>query len=107
MLRCIYGIHWQSHTSNATLYGSLPKITKIIQSRRLKLAGHVVRSKEPSGRLLMWQPSGKRRVGRPHTTLKQIIKDETGFDDDYMLTAAMTDRDYWRNNFVLVSPTSG
>ena len=107
MLRCIFGIPWQSHTSNATLYGSLPKITDVIQSRRLKLAGHAVRSKEPSGRLLLWQPSGKKRVGRPNTTLKRIIMDETGLDDDIMLTAAMSDRDYWRDNFVLVSPSSG
>ena len=107
MLRCIFGIPWQSYTSNATLYGSLLKITDVIQSRRLKLAGHAVRSKEPCGRLLLWQPSGKKRVGRPNTTLKRIIMDETGLDDDIMLNAAMSDRDYWRDNFVLVSTSSG
>ena len=106
MLRRIYGIPWQAHVTNRQLYGSLHALTRTIQSRRLKLAGHAVRSKEPAGQLLLWEPEGRRRVGRPFITVKSLIQSETDLNDNE-LRNAMLDRDYWRSNFVKIPPPNG
>ena len=41
MLRKVYNIPWQSHTTNRVLYGNLPRISSIVRKRRLVLGGHV------------------------------------------------------------------
>ena len=43
MLRKIYGVRWESHTTNAELYGSIPLVSSKIASRRMRLAGHCYR----------------------------------------------------------------
>ena len=44
-----------------------PNIVRVIKSRRLRWAGHVVRLGEGTGvyRVLVGKPEGKRPVGRP------------------------------------------
>jgi hypothetical protein len=46
---------------------SLPNIVRVIKSRRMRLAGHVVRMGERKGvyRVLVWKPKGRRALGRP------------------------------------------
>ena len=39
MLRAVYNVSCQSHTTNKELYGNLPPITTIIRRRRLAMAG--------------------------------------------------------------------
>jgi hypothetical protein len=48
------------------LYSS-PNIVRVIKSRRMKWAGHVARMEESRGvyRVLVWNPEGKRPLGRP------------------------------------------
>ena len=63
MLRAMYDVSWRSHLTNK--YGNLPRISSVIRSRRLALAGHVTSHEEPATKLLLWSPDAKRRVGRP------------------------------------------
>ena len=103
MLRAVYNISWKSHPTNKMLYGSLPQISLVVQRRRLALAGHVTRHNEPAGKLLLWTPNAKRRVGRPYVTLKSLIEMDTGLTGSELL-AAMNDRMVWSSNFVNASP---
>ena len=103
MLRTAYNISWRRHPTNKYLYGSLPCISDVVKRRRLSLAGHVTRHNEPAGRLLLWTPDAKRRVGRPYVTLKSIIEEDTGLTGSDLL-AAMGDRGLWSSNFVNTSP---
>ena len=103
MLRMAYNVSWKSHLTNKALYGSLPCVTEIVRQRRLSLAGHVTRHEDPAGRLLLWTPPSKRRLGRPCITLKNIIEEETGLSGKDLL-AAMADRLRWHLDYIHVSP---
>ena len=49
MLRAILNKSWQQHPTRHQLYGHLPPITKTIQVRRTRHAGHCWRSEPDSG----------------------------------------------------------
>ena len=103
MLRMAYNISWKSHPINKSFYGSLPCVTETVRQRRLSLAGHVTRHEVPAGRLLLWTPPSKRRLGRPYITLKNIIEEETGLSGKDLLSA-MADRQRWHLDYVCASP---
>ena len=86
--------------SNEQLYEPIPKLSATIKRRRLTLAGHVSRHKEPAGSLIFWAPEEPRRRGRPNTTLMDVLKSDTGLNNDEM-RAAMTDRSSWKMNFIM------
>ena len=47
MLRTVLNINWRDHVPNVTLYGDLPRLTDRIAWRRLGIAGHCYRHREP------------------------------------------------------------
>jgi hypothetical protein len=52
-----------------------PSITRIIKSRRMKWAGHVVRmGRRRKRRILVGKPEGKRPLGRPRRRWMNNIK---------------------------------
>eukprot|EP00058_Branchiostoma_floridae_P000288 XP_002585776.1 hypothetical protein BRAFLDRAFT_111142 [Branchiostoma floridae] len=51
--------------------------TIVVRSRRLRLAGHVVRHGEMAGEVLLWEPNEPRRRGRPSVTLRKLMLEET------------------------------
>ena len=57
------------------LYSS-PSIVRVIKSRRMRWAGHVLRMGEKKGvyRLLVGKPEGKRPLGRPRRRWEDNIK---------------------------------
>ena len=71
MLRAALDVSWRSHISNKELYGPLPQVSAVVRSRRLRLAGHVVRHEEMAGQVLLWEPNEPRRRGRPSATLRK------------------------------------
>ena len=79
------------------LYGHLPPITKTIQVRRTRHAGHCWRSKdELISDVLLWTPThGCARVGRPARTYIQQLCEDTGCNPED-LPEAMNDREKWR-----------
>ena len=57
MLRAILNKSWQQHPTRHQLYGHLPPITKTIQARRTRHAGHCWRSRdELISDVLLWTP---------------------------------------------------
>ena len=66
MLRAILNKSWRQHPTRHQLYGHLPPITKTIQVRRTRLAGHSWRSRdELIIDVLLWTPAyGQAKAGR-------------------------------------------
>ena len=58
MLRAILNMSWRQHPTRHQLYGHLPPITKTIQVRRTRHAGHCWRSRdELISDVLLWTPT--------------------------------------------------
>ena len=97
MLRAVLNKSWRQHPTRLQLYGHLPPITKTIQVRRTRHAGHCWRSKdELISDVLLWTPThGCARVGRPARTYIQQLCEDTGCNSED-LPEAMNDREKWR-----------
>ena len=97
MLRAVLNKSWRQHPTRLQLYGHLPSITKTIQVRRTRHAGHCWRSKdELISDVLLWTPAhGCARVGRPARTYIQQLCEDTGCNPED-LPEAMNDREKWR-----------
>ena len=76
------------------LYGHLPPITKIIQVRRTRHAGHYWRSRdELISEVLLWTSTyGRAKAGRPARTYIQQLCEDTGCSSRD-LPEAMNDRE--------------
>ena len=76
MLRAILNKSWRQHPTKHQLYGHLPPITKIIQVRRTRHAGHCWRSRdELISDVLLWIPTyGRAKAGRPARTYSRYVK---------------------------------
>ena len=97
MLRAILNKSWRQHPTRRQLYGHLPPITKTIQVRRARHAGHCWRSKdELVSDVLLWTPTyGQAKAGRPARTYIQQLCEDTGCNPED-LPEAMNDREKWR-----------
>ena len=97
MLRAVLNKSWRQHPTRLQLYGHLPPITKTIQVRRTRHAGHCWRSKEELiSDVLLWTPTYEcARVGRPARTYIQQLCEDTGCNPED-LPEAMNDREKWR-----------
>ena len=97
MLRAILNKSWRQHPTRHQLYGHLPPITKTIQVRRTRHAGHCWRSRdELISDILLWTPTyGRAKAGRPAWTYIQQLCEDTGCSPED-LPEAMNDREMWR-----------
>ena len=88
---------WRQHPTRHQLYGHLPPITKTIQVRRTRHAGHCWRSRDELIRdVLLWIPThGRAKAGRPARTYIQQLCEDTGCCPED-LPRAMNDREEWR-----------
>ena len=78
ILRTILNKSWQQHPTKHQLYGHLPPITKTIQVRWTRHAGHCWRSRdELISDVLLWTPTyGWARAGRPaRIYIQQLCED--------------------------------
>ena len=97
MLRAILNKSWRQHSSIPQLYGHLTPITKTIQVRRTRHAGHCWRSRdELISDVLQWTPSyGRTNAGRAaRTYILQLCEDTRCSPEDP--PEAMNDREEWR-----------
>ena len=87
---------WQ-HPTRHQVYGNLPPITKTIQVRRTRHAGHCWRSRdELISDLLLWTPTyGRAKAGRSARTYIQQLCEDTGCSPEDV-PEAMNDREKWR-----------
>ena len=88
---------WRQHPTKHQLYGHLLPITKTIQVRRTRHAGHCWRSKdELVSDVLLWTPTyGCAKAGWPARTYIQQLCEDTGCNPED-LPEAMNDREKWR-----------
>ena len=65
----------------------------------MKLAGHLARHDELlAHKLLFWEPThGKRSVGRPKLTYRDILCRDTEMEDVNDVRSMMLDRSLWRS----------
>ena len=107
MLRAILNKSWRQHPTRHQLYGHLPPITKTIQVRRTRHAGHCWRSRdELISDVLLWTPThGRAKAGRPARTYIQQICEDTGCCPED-LPRAMNDREEWRERVRDIRSTS-
>ena len=78
MLLAILNKSWRQHPTRHQLYGHLPPITKTIQVRRTRHAGHCWRTRdELISDILLWTPTyGWEKAGRPaRTYIQQLCED--------------------------------
>ena len=94
------GVLWTDKMSNEILYGSLPKLSDKIRSRRLKLAGHCIRHPELiANDLVLWKPEivcGTARQGRPKETYGSMLLRDAGQNNKEKLRTLMGNRDAWK-----------
>ena len=97
MLRAILNKSWRQHPTKHQLYGHLPPITKTIEARRIRHAGHCWRSWDELIRdVLLWTPAhGRAKAGRPARTYIQLPCEDTGCSPAD-LPEAMNDREKWQ-----------
>ena len=97
MLRAILNKSWRQHPTKHQLYGHLPPITKTIQVRRTRHAGHCWRSRDELIRdVLLWTPThGRAKARQPARTYIQQLCEDTGCCPED-LPRAMNDREEWR-----------
>ena len=107
MLRAILNKSWQQHPTRHQLYSHLPPITKTIQVRRTRHAGHYWRSRDELIRdVLLWIPThGRAKAGRPAWTYIQQLREDTGCCPED-LPRAMNDREEWRERVRDIRATS-
>ena len=88
------------HNEELTDLYSSPNIVRVIKSRRMRWAWHVVRMGEENGvyRFLVGKPEGKRLLGRPrHRWVNNIRMDLQEVGCGYMGWIGLAqDRDRWR-----------
>ena len=92
MLRAILNKSWRQHPTWHQMYDHLPPITKTIQIRRSRHAGHCWRSRDALIRdVLLWTPThGRAKAGRPaRTYIQQLCEDTECCPED--LPRAMND----------------
>ena len=97
MLRAILNKPWRQHPTKHQLGGHLPPITKTIQVRRTRHAGHCWRSRdELISDVLLWTPTyGWAKAGWPARTYIQQLCEDTGCSPED-LPEAMNERVKWR-----------
>ena len=97
MLRAILNKSWWQHPTKHQLYSQLPPITKTIQVRQTRHAGHCWRSRdELISDVLQWTPTyGRAKAGRPARTYIQQLCEDTGCSPEH-LPEAMNDWEKWR-----------
>ena len=97
MLQAILNKSWRQQPTRHQLYGHLPPITKTIQVRQSRHAGHCWRSRdELISDVLLWTPTyGQAKAGWPARTYIQQLCEDMGCSPED-LSEAMNDREKWR-----------
>ena len=104
LLMRVQNISWKSHPSRSQIYGSLPPISALVQTRRAQFAGHCLRaSEEIISSLLLWSPKNTTR-GRKLSYPDVIARDTNLQRED--LEAAMLDREVWRSHVKSIISTA-
>ena len=96
MLRAILNRSWRQHLTKHQLHCQQPPITKTIQIRRTRHAGHCCRRRDELISDVLWSPShGRAKAGRSaRNYIQQLWEDTRCSTED--LPEAMNDWGSWR-----------
>ena len=96
ILQAILNKSWRQHPTKHQLYGHLPPITKTIQVRQTRHAGHCWRSRDEliSDVLLSTPTYSRAKAGWPARTYIQQLCEDMGCSPED-LPEAMNDREKW------------
>ena len=96
MLRAILNKSWRQHPTRHQLYGHLPPITKTMQAKRARHAGHCWSSRDKLIKdVFLWIPTyGRAKAGRRARTYIQQLCEDTGCSPEDM-PEAINDREKW------------
>ena len=107
ILQALLNKSWKQHPTKQQLYGHLPLISKTIQVRQTRHAGHCWRSKNETicNVLLSTLSHGCANVGRPRRIYLQQLYMDTGcrLED---LPGVMDNRDNWQERIREVHASS-
>ena len=94
---------WQQHPTRHQLYGHLSPITKTIQVRRTRHAGHCWKSRDEliNDALPSTPTHGRTKAGRPARTYIQQLCEGTGCSPEDM-PEVMNDREKWRERIRVI-----
>ena len=97
MMRAILNKSRRQHPTRHQLFGHLTPITKTIQVRRTRHAGHSWRNRdELMSDVLLWTPTyGRAKAVRPARTYIQQLCEDTGCRPED-LSEVMNDKEKWR-----------
>ena len=92
LLRHALNVKWRQQVTNENLNGDVPKISSVMQQRRLRLAGHCYRSDKTVANLILWEPKRvSRRPSGPKLDYGTLLTQNTGLTNEELRTA-MSDR---------------
>ena len=95
LLMRVKNLSWKHHPTKLQIYGSLPPVSSIVQSKRVQFAGHCLRaSSEIISPVVLYKSHS---IGRRSRKLNYIdtIKRDTGLLEED-LKPSMLDRECWR-----------
>ena len=96
LLMRVQNISWKSHPTKTYIYNTLPPVSSLVQTRRVRFAGHCCRAdQEVISDLLMWKPNSENKRGRK-LTYPDVISSDVGLKQEDLKTAMM-DREVWRS----------
>ncbi|KAK3087683.1 hypothetical protein FSP39_009142 [Pinctada imbricata] len=99
--RRIFRIKFEDHVR--TERANMRPLSREIQNRRWKLIGYILRQDRNNhcNVALTWAPEGKRKRGRPNTTLRRTVekeREETGWRSWNEARIIASDRNRWKNS---------
>ena len=96
LLMRVQNISWKSHPTKTYIYNTLPPVSSLVQTRRVRFAGHCCRAdQEVISDLLLWKPNSQNKRGRK-LTYPDVISRDVGLKQEDLKTAMM-DREVWRS----------
>ena len=87
-------VDWREHRTDKEVFGSLSRVSWIIQARRMRLAGNIQRHDNLAAhQLLLWEPShGTRGRGRPPLSFVDNLRSDTGLKNTGEIKKLIADR---------------
>eukprot|EP01059_Diplonema_ambulator_P019153 TRINITY_DN319_c0_g1_i5.p1 TRINITY_DN319_c0_g1~~TRINITY_DN319_c0_g1_i5.p1 ORF type:complete len:724 (+),score=90.92 TRINITY_DN319_c0_g1_i5:1040-3211(+) len=98
MLRHVKGLRvtrWEERVSTADLTVGFMRIEAWLLDKRLRFAGHCVRTSQPVAAAVLAEPD-VRKVGRPPLNYLGVLRKDTGVRSAHALRQKMEDREVWR-----------
>ena len=87
LLMMVLELNWKDHPIRVEIYGSFPRVSKVVRERRLNFAAHCSRRQnELVSELIFWMPS----QGRPRFIYPKLLSQDTGLESQELHARQIT-----------------